>query len=102
MKGNAEQASGAMLKGVLTFCLQDSLSVRGIHLKLTGVQRVIGDANLSKSKAIKQEEVIYETSWEFINFERDPKKSFVLNPGNYEYPFEHIVPGSKHYPSDSY
>ena len=95
LRGTPAEATGALLSGHLTFCLQDSLSVRGITLKLVCLERVNIIEPMSKSKAIKHEKVIYEHDWQFLNFEHDPKKSFVLNPGNYEYPFEHILPGSE-------
>ncbi|KAF8468970.1 hypothetical protein BDZ91DRAFT_80231 [Kalaharituber pfeilii] len=93
LRGSAVEAAGAILKGVLTFCLQDSLAVRGIHLKLVGVERV-GHEPATKSRSVKHEKVIYEKDWQFLDFEHDHKKSFVLGPGNYEYPFEQILPGS--------
>lgn len=49
----------------------------------------------NKSRSVKNEKVIYEKDWQFLNFEHDPKKCFVLGAGNYEYPFEHIFPGSE-------
>ena len=50
---------------------------------------------MNKSRSVKNEKVIYEKDWQFLNFEHDPKKCFVLGAGNYEYPFEHIFPGSE-------
>ena len=94
LRGSPSEASGAVLKGVLTFCLQDPLAVKGIHLRLVGVEKV-GGHDAAKTRGVKAEKVIYEQDWQFINFGHDHKKSYMLNPGNYEYPFEHILPGSK-------
>ncbi|KAI5807409.1 hypothetical protein DFH27DRAFT_317931 [Peziza echinospora] len=94
LRGSPSEASGAVLKGVLTFCLQDPLSVKGIHLRLIGVEKVVGHHDASKTRGVKAEKVIYEKDWQFINFDQDHKKSYMLNPGNYEYPFEHILPGN--------
>lgn len=51
---------------------------------------------VSSSRSVKHEKIIYEKEWQFLNVEHSHKKGFVkLGPGNYEYPFEHVLPGSE-------
>ncbi|RPB29536.1 hypothetical protein L211DRAFT_23310 [Terfezia boudieri ATCC MYA-4762] len=94
LRGTPTEAAGAVLRGSVTVILKESLSVRAIRLKLVAVERVGWHESVNRSRSVKHEKVIYEKDWQFLNFEHDPKKCFVLGAGNYEYPFEHIFPGN--------
>ena len=59
------------------------------------VERVGWHEPVNRSRSLKNERVIYERDWQFLNFDQSSKKCFVLGAGNYEYPFEHIFPGSR-------
>lgn len=95
LRGTPTEAAGVVLRGKVAFCLQDSLAIKGIHLKLVGVERVGWYEDVNKSKSVRHEKIIYEKAWQFLDFEHDPKTSFVLGAGNYEYPFEHVFPGGR-------
>lgn len=94
LRGSPVEAAGSVLRGSLAFILHEPLSVRGIHLKLVGVEKVGWHEPANKSRNVKNEKIIYEKDWQFLNFEHDSKKCFVLGAGNYEYPFEHVFAGS--------
>ncbi|KAF8422634.1 hypothetical protein EV426DRAFT_702446 [Tirmania nivea] len=94
LRGTPTEAAGAVLRGSVTVILKEPLSVRAIRLKLVAVERVGWYEPVNKSRSVKHEKVIYEKDWQFLNFEHDSKKCFVLGVGNYEYPFEHIFPGN--------
>lgn len=94
LRGTPAEAAGAVLRGSVAVILKEPLSVKAIHLKLVGVERVGWHEPVSKSRSVKHEKVIYEKDWQFLDFDHDPKKCFVLGAGNYEYPFEHVFPGN--------
>lgn len=39
-RGNEHEASGQLLKGVLTICVPSPIKIEDIHMRLTGVQRL--------------------------------------------------------------
>ncbi|KZF21120.1 hypothetical protein L228DRAFT_269520 [Xylona heveae TC161] len=95
LSGSPHEASSALLKGTVVLCVSEPFHVKNIHLRLTGTSRVAWaakiDANSSSTRYVKQESVFYKHEWMLL----DPgkRKTENLSPGNYEYPFEVIIPG---------
>ncbi|EFX02962.1 carbon catabolite repression protein [Grosmannia clavigera kw1407] len=96
-RGNEHEASGQMLKGVLAICVPAPIKIEDIHLRLTGVQRLAWNdprstpsTGLSSSK-IDRSNVILQHQW--APFWGTPGKSAILEKGNYEFPFDLLLPG---------
>ncbi len=95
-RGNEHEASGQLLKGTLAICVPSPIKVEDIHLRLTGVQRLswtdpkITPTGLTASK-VDRTNIILQHQWE--PFWGTPGKSTILEKGNYEFPFELMLPG---------
>ncbi|KAI4186585.1 MAG: hypothetical protein LQ346_005656 [Caloplaca aetnensis] len=88
LRGNEDEASSAILKGTLVLCLSEALKAQSIRLRFTGEKRVGWGAGSNSAK--KDEEFVRQT-WEFLN--TGPKRGDTLAAGNYEWPFEYLLPG---------
>ncbi|MCJ1351070.1 MAG: hypothetical protein MMC33_001052 [Icmadophila ericetorum] len=95
LRGSQDEASSVLLHGTLVLCLSEPLKVQNIHMRFTGESR-IGFPLIAGSRTgngyFKQEREFHRENWNFVN----PGKghSETLPAGNYEYPFEAIVPGN--------
>lgn len=95
-RGNDHEASGQLLKGVLVICVPSALKIEDIHLRLTGTQRLswtdpkLTPSGLTSTK-IDRSNVILNHQW--APFWGTPGKSAILEKGNYEFPFELMLPG---------
>ncbi|KAL7622341.1 hypothetical protein AAE478_007845 [Parahypoxylon ruwenzoriense] len=96
-RGNENEASGQLLKGVVVLCLREHLKVDDVHLRLMGNCRIAwvdgkqtpsGIHNQKVDRAI----VILKRTWP--PFVGESTHHNILAPGNYEWPFEMLLPGN--------
>ncbi|KAI0378969.1 hypothetical protein F5Y04DRAFT_272257 [Hypomontagnella monticulosa] len=95
-RGNDHEASGQLLKGVLVLCLREHLKVEDIHLRLTGNCRIAwvdGKATPSgiHNQKLDRTTTILKHTWP--PFVGETSHHNTLAPGNYEWPFELLLPG---------
>ena len=106
LRGTEDEASSVVLKGTLVLCLSEPMRIQGIRLRFTGERKLGSVQNISTQKPLtaanltdrlyqtggsggstKQEEEFLRKTWDF-------KNKCSLPAGNYEYPFDLIIPGS--------
>lgn len=96
-RGSEHESAGQCLKGVLVLCLARSLRVDEIHLRLTGTLRLTWTQSKMTATGVSSQKVdkttpILQHRWEpFVGGEG---KSVTLQAGNYEFPFEYMMPGN--------
>ncbi|KAG5929925.1 hypothetical protein E4U42_003986 [Claviceps africana] len=96
-RGNDHESSGQLLKGVVVLCLSSPLRIEDIHLRLVGTLRLSWTDYRSNAPAVSGQKVdkattILEHRWKpFVGVQHG--KSMTLSAGNYEYPFEFMLPG---------
>ncbi|ORY61239.1 or S-antigen, C-terminal domain-containing protein [Pseudomassariella vexata] len=97
LRGNEFEASGQMLKGVVVLCLRESLRVEDVHLRLTGSCRLAWvegkqtPTGIHNQKFDKTTTILKHTWPPFIGGHSNHGQT--LAPGNYEWPFELLLPG---------
>lgn len=93
LRGTEYEASSVVLNGTLVLCLSEPIRIQGIRLRFTGERR-LGWFSPSGSGAssIKYDEEFLRHTWDFQN--NGKRSSETLPAGNYEYPFNMILPGS--------
>ncbi|CAK7246354.1 MAG: hypothetical protein STHCBS139747_007981 [Sporothrix thermara] len=95
-RGNEHEASGQLLKGVLAICVPSATKIEDIHMRLTGTQRLawtdpkVTPSGLTSTK-VDRSHTILNHQWP--PFWGTPGKSAILEKGNYEFPFELLLPG---------
>ncbi|KAI1374445.1 hypothetical protein F4677DRAFT_455448 [Hypoxylon crocopeplum] len=95
-RGNEHEASGQLLKGVLVLCLREHLKVEDIHLRLMGSCRVAWVDGKQTPSGIHNQKVDRTTTilrHTFPPFVGETTHHNTLAPGNYEWPFEFLLPG---------
>ncbi|OTA98644.1 hypothetical protein M426DRAFT_76844 [Hypoxylon sp. CI-4A] len=95
-RGNEHEASGQLLKGVLVLCLREPLKVEDVHLRLMGNCRVAWVDGRQTPSGIHNQKVdrtstILRHTWP--PFVGETTHHNTLAPGNYEWPFEFLLPG---------
>ncbi|KAG5998688.1 hypothetical protein E4U54_002141 [Claviceps lovelessii] len=96
-RGNDHESSGQLLKGVVVLCLSSPLRIEDIHLRLVGTLRLSWTDYRSTAPAVSGQKVdkattILDHRWKpFVGVQNG--KSMTLAAGNYEYPFEFMLPG---------
>ncbi|KAI0408352.1 arrestin [Xylaria palmicola] len=94
-RGNGHEASGQLLKGHVVLCLRESLKVEDIHLRLTGLCRITWlDGRQTPSgihNKIDRTTTVLKHNWP--PFVGETNHHNVLAAGNYEWPFEIMLPG---------
>ncbi|CAH0014767.1 unnamed protein product [Clonostachys rhizophaga] len=88
-RGNEHESAGQMIKGVVVLCLPSALRMEDVRLRLTGTLRI--NAPGSSSQKGEKNTTILEHRW--APFVGTHGKSMTLPAGNYEYPFEYLLPG---------
>ncbi|KAH8165508.1 hypothetical protein CIB48_g2740 [Xylaria polymorpha] len=96
-RGNENEASGQLLKGVVVLCLRESLKVEDIHLRLIGHCRIAWlDGRHTPSgmhnQKIDRTTTVMKYNWK--PFVGETNHHNILAAGNYEWPFEILLPGS--------
>ncbi|KAG9254695.1 uncharacterized protein F5Z01DRAFT_621471 [Emericellopsis atlantica] len=88
-RGGEEESNGQIVKGTVVLCLTTPLKMEDVRLRLTGTMHM--NASGSSSQKNDRLKTICEKRWEpFIGVHG---KSMILPAGNYEYPFEYLLPG---------
>ncbi|KAG5923821.1 hypothetical protein E4U61_002509 [Claviceps capensis] len=96
-RGNDHESSGQLLKGVVVLCLSSPLRIEDIHLRLVGTLRLSwtdyrSAAPTVSGQKVDKASVILDHRWKpFVGVQHG--KSMTLPAGNYEYPFEYMLPG---------
>ncbi|EOO01778.1 putative arrestin domain-containing protein [Phaeoacremonium minimum UCRPA7] len=96
-RGNEHESSGQMLKGTVVLCLPTALKVEDVHLRLLGTERLAWtDSKVTptgiSSQKVDKTNTIFSHRWEpFVG--GGASKSTTLAAGNYEWPFELLLPG---------
>ncbi|OAQ73800.1 arrestin domain-containing protein [Pochonia chlamydosporia 170] len=95
-RGNDHESSGQLLKGVVVLCLSSPLRIEDIHLRLVGTLRLSWTDHRSTAPGVSGQKVdkatiILDHRWQ--PFVGTHGKSMTLPAGNYEYPFEFMLPG---------
>ncbi|KAI2617770.1 hypothetical protein GGR54DRAFT_640858 [Hypoxylon sp. NC1633] len=96
LRGNEHEASGQLLKGVLVLCLREQLKVEDIHLRLMGSCRIAWvdgrqtPSGIHNQKVDRTTTVLRHTWPPFVG---ETSHHNTLAPGNYEWPFEFLLPG---------
>jgi len=91
-RGEEHEASGQLLKGVLVLCLKEPLKVEDVHLRLTGQCRIsfLDSTNTPSGiyNKLDRTTVLLKHNWPpFV------ANHTTLPAGNYEWPFELMLPG---------
>ncbi|KAL9592660.1 MAG: hypothetical protein Q9179_006496 [Wetmoreana sp. 5 TL-2023] len=89
LRGNEQEASSVVLKGTLILCLAEPLKVQSVRLRFTGEKRVSWGQGVTTYA--KKDEEFFRYVWEFLN--TGIKRGGTLEAGNYEWPFDHVLPG---------
>ncbi|KAL9603832.1 MAG: hypothetical protein Q9219_000941 [cf. Caloplaca sp. 3 TL-2023] len=88
LRGTEDEASSVLLKGNLVLCLSEPLKVQSVRLRFTGEKRVGWGTG---SAHAKKDDQFVRYTWEFLN--TGVKRGGTLAAGNYEWPFEYVLPG---------
>ncbi|KAM7207440.1 Arrestin (or S-antigen), N-terminal domain containing protein [Naviculisporaceae sp. PSN 640] len=105
-RGSEHESSCQLLKGTVVLCLVQPLKVEDIVLRLTGDLRLnwtdqrVNSAGVTNHRVDRHTE-IYSHKFESLtdlptksNNDKGPNRSVTLGVGNYEYPFEFMLPGN--------
>ncbi|KAK9779990.1 putative Arrestin C-terminal-like domain-containing protein [Seiridium cardinale] len=96
-RGNEHEAAGQLLKGNLVLCLKEPLRVEDVHLRLQGNCRIAWIEAKQTPTGIHNQKVdktttILRHSWNpFVGGPQSHGQ--LLAAGNYEWPFELLLPG---------
>ncbi|CAG8976450.1 hypothetical protein HYALB_00008039 [Hymenoscyphus albidus] len=101
LRGAADEASSQMLKGSVVLCLPAPLRVEDVHMRMTGHLRVgWNDARYTptgiSNNKVESKAEIFNHLWAPFYGGGGPgssSKGGILQAGNYEWPFELVVPG---------
>ncbi|CAI4217502.1 unnamed protein product [Parascedosporium putredinis] len=95
-RGSGHESAGQLLKGQVVLCLSAPFKLDELHLRLTGTLRLSWTQAKMTASGVSQQKIdrtehILQNRWQpFVGGEG---KSVVLQPGNYEFPFEYMLPG---------
>ncbi|KAK0640894.1 hypothetical protein B0T16DRAFT_334276 [Cercophora newfieldiana] len=106
-RGNEHESAGQPLKGTVVLCVprNTSLKIEDVHLRLTGelhygwTDSRVTPTGITNSKVDKTT-IIYQHRWTpFVGVgapgvENPAGKGVILKEGNYEWPFELMLPGN--------
>ncbi|KHO01720.1 arrestin domain-containing protein [Metarhizium album ARSEF 1941] len=90
-RGNDHESSGQLLKGVVVLCISSPLRIEDVHLRLVGTLRFSSTSPGVSSQRVDKSTTILDHRWQ--PFVGTHGKSMSLAAGNYEYPFEFMLPG---------
>ncbi|KAL2069655.1 hypothetical protein VTL71DRAFT_14334 [Oculimacula yallundae] len=102
LRGGENEASSQLLKGVVVLCLPAALKVEDVHLRMTGQLKVgwndsrLTPTGISNNRLDKTTEIFNHKWPPFVGGGAPGSNSrgLVLPSGNYEWPFEIVIPGS--------
>lgn len=96
-RGNDHEAAGQLLKGEVVLCLKEALRVEDVHLRLQGNCRIAWieakqtPTGIHNQKVDKNTTVLRHSWAPFVGGSQTHGQ--LLAPGNYEWPFELLLPG---------
>lgn len=92
-RGSQAEASSQILRGMVVLCLRESIKVQEIHLKLTGTCKVGWTEHKITATGISTTKV--GTARNIYTHDFNPPFAYqeTLKAGNYEWPFQVILPG---------
>ncbi|TVY20690.1 putative HECT-type ubiquitin ligase-interacting protein creD [Lachnellula arida] len=103
LRGEENEASSQILKGSVVLCLPAALRIEDVHLRMTGHLKVgwtdmrMTASGVSTDRVSKTTE-IFSHRWPAFEVGNGPgsasKHTSTLLAGNYEWPFELVIPGS--------
>ncbi|MCJ1316314.1 hypothetical protein MMC15_001635 [Xylographa vitiligo] len=94
-RGSEHESASALVKGTLVLCLTEPLKIQGISMRLScesKIQFPLAAGPRAGYGIVKSDREHLHEDWEFL--ESDKGQSKTLRAGNYEYPFEAILPGT--------
>ncbi|KAK9456673.1 hypothetical protein V1511DRAFT_219230 [Dipodascopsis uninucleata] len=99
LRGTPDESSGILLKGTVVLSLLESVSVKRISLRLYGSIRMNWQEMIQSNRGLTQrsnryEKIVYEHTWNFLDWEGSKSSSHTIGQGNFEYPFEVVLPGN--------
>ncbi|KAH7319761.1 arrestin domain-containing protein [Stachybotrys elegans] len=90
-RGGEHESTAQLLKGVVVLCLPTAQKIEDVHLRLIGTLRLTDSFTSASGQKIDKPTTILEHRW--APFVGQHGKSMTLAAGNYEYPFEYLLPG---------
>ncbi|TVY83199.1 putative HECT-type ubiquitin ligase-interacting protein creD [Lachnellula suecica] len=103
LRGGENEASSQILKGVVVLCLPSALKVEDVHLRMIGSLKVgwtdtrMTASGISNDRVNKATEIFSHRWAPFVGSGgsgSSSKGTTILPAGNYEWPFELVIPGS--------
>ncbi|KAI9673003.1 MAG: hypothetical protein M1817_003167 [Caeruleum heppii] len=92
--GDDIEATGQLLRGTLVLCLSEPLNVKAIKLRFFGFCRIAwfegGYTRFTQWLNILEETVFFNHEWSFLD--QRLRRDKTLPAGNYEWPFELLLP----------
>ncbi|KAI0904392.1 arrestin [Ustulina deusta] len=95
-RGSEHEASGQLLKGVVVLCLREPLRAEDVHLRLTSHCRIAWLDGRQTPSGIHNQKVDRTTTLlrhNWAPFIGGTNHHHILAAGNYEWPFELMLPG---------
>ncbi|KAM0328554.1 hypothetical protein ACHAQA_004961 [Verticillium albo-atrum] len=94
LSGAENEAAGQYIRGKVTLCLPSAQRAKGVQLQMVGYHRTSGHESKLHS-ASSTAAMIYKHAWEPFLIDDMPEISLggPLPKGNYEWPFELLIPG---------
>ncbi|KAF7891280.1 uncharacterized protein EAF02_001605 [Botrytis sinoallii] len=102
LRGGENEASSQLLKGSVVLCLPAALKVEDVHLRMTGQLKVgwndqrVTPTGISNNRVDRTTEIFCHRWAPFVGGAGpgSSSKGLLLPAGNYEWPFELVIPGS--------
>ncbi|KAL3422055.1 arrestin domain-containing protein [Phlyctema vagabunda] len=102
LRGGENEASSQLLKGAVVLCLPASLKCEDVHLRMTGQLKVgwndqrLTPTGISNNRVDKTTEIFSHRWAPFVGGggPGSSSRGTTLPAGNYEWPFELVIPGS--------
>ncbi|RDW75124.1 hypothetical protein BP6252_06266 [Coleophoma cylindrospora] len=102
LRGGENEASSQLLKGVVVLCLPSALKCEDVHLRMTGQLKVgwndqrLTPTGISNNRVDKTTEIFTHRWMPFVGggAPGSSSRGTTLPAGNYEWPFELVIPGA--------
>ncbi|RKU48625.1 hypothetical protein DL546_008929 [Coniochaeta pulveracea] len=104
-RGSETESSGQLLKGTVVLCLSAPLKIEDVHLRLTGTLHYawtdskVTPTGIARDKVAPSPEIFLNHKWQpFAGIGSEDAsgstRGITLGAGNYEWPFELLLPGN--------
>ncbi|KAH8816185.1 carbon catabolite repression protein-like protein cred [Xylogone sp. PMI_703] len=102
LRGSENEAASQMLQGAVVLCLTSALKIEDVHLRMTGELKVgwseqrITPTGVANNRVDRTNEIFNHRWPPFVSGSggSNSSKGMILPAGNYEWPFELVIPGS--------